>query len=146
MQAGIERDARAALDFLKKRTDLSAASRPRSILIFGRSLGGAAAISLAASAAARDDPAIAGVMVENTFTSITDFVGPLLGMFLRGKIADTWNSYERVGSITQPILFLSGEWRGVHMNEPLSGSADVCDACLCGACVVQAVRMSWCLL
>jgi len=105
-QPGMEKDAKAALEFVKARKDLSASSRPKSIIIFGRSLGGAVAVSLAA--ASRDDPAIAGIIVENTFTSVTDFVGPLLGLFLREKIVDQWNNYAKIPLISHPLLFLSG--------------------------------------
>lgn len=61
---GLQRDADAALAFLRSRSDID----PRQIVVFGRSLGGAVAIDLAAR------HQLFAVIVENTFVCIDEMV------------------------------------------------------------------------
>ena len=69
-EAGLRLDAAAALDHALSRADVD----PRRVGVFGRSLGGAVALALAAS---RPDH-VAAVIVENTFLSIEALVPSLL--------------------------------------------------------------------
>mmetsp|Transcript_27108 Transcript_27108/g.64006 ORF Transcript_27108/g.64006 Transcript_27108/m.64006 type:complete len:333 (-) Transcript_27108:349-1347(-) len=103
-QAGLIMDAEAALDYLLRRRDVV---DPTSIFLFGRSLGGAVAIELAA----RRESAVRAVMVENTFTSIDDLVkhlSPAYSKHVIRAMSNKWNSQQVIPSISRPMLFLSG--------------------------------------
>lgn len=63
---GLQLDVECAVDYVLGRADLNA----QRIVLFGRSLGGA----VAAHAAARRRPQVAGLVLENTFTRIVDLV------------------------------------------------------------------------
>ena len=106
-EAGLQRDAQAALDYLNTRTDLD---RGRLVAI-GRSLGGAVAAALAAA----NPGALRAVVLENTFTSIPDMAGCLLpllarlvgpGAPLNFLVKDTWCTESRVGAIAAPLLLI----------------------------------------
>ncbi|XAR67122.1 hypothetical protein NMG60_11013563 [Bertholletia excelsa] len=79
-QAGITRDAQAALDHLVQRTDIDTSR----IVVFGRSLGGAVG-----SVLTKNNPEkVAALILENTFTSILDMAGvllPFLKWFIGGS-------------------------------------------------------------
>ncbi|KAI5674309.1 hypothetical protein M9H77_14673 [Catharanthus roseus] len=113
-QHGITKDAQAALDHLVQRTDIDTSR----IVVFGRSLGGAVGAVLT-----KNNPdKVAGLILENTFTSILDMAGvllPPLKWFIGGSgskgpkllnflVRSPWNTIDIVGEIKQPILFLSG--------------------------------------
>ncbi|GAU33169.1 hypothetical protein TSUD_206280 [Trifolium subterraneum] len=113
-QHGITKDAQAALDHLSRRSDIDTSR----IIVFGRSLGGAVGAVLT-----RNNPdKVAGLILENTFTSILDMAGvllPFLKYFIGGSgskgpkilnfvVRSPWNTIDVVGEIKQPILFLSG--------------------------------------
>jgi len=105
-EAGLKLDGQAALEFARKHPKLD----PSKIFLFGRSLGGAVAFSLAQYAQQKQIP-VAGVIVENTFTSIPDmvdhlmpFVAPLKGLILKMK----WDSSVIVPNLQCPVLFLAG--------------------------------------
>ena len=68
-EAGLKADAQGAIDHLKQRKDIDTDN----LFVFGRSLGGAVAISLAAA----NEGALRGVLVENTFTCIRGMAGAL---------------------------------------------------------------------
>lgn len=103
-QAGLLLDAQAALDYLlTKRSDVV---DPNKVLLFGRSLGGAVAIALAA----KNESKLRGIIVENTFTSMEDLVShlsPILSRFRR-LMNNKWQSEELITKLRLPILFLSG--------------------------------------
>ena len=63
---GLILDAESVLDYLHDRVDVDSSK----IILFGRSLGGAVAIALAS----RHPQKVAGTIVENTFTSMSDMV------------------------------------------------------------------------
>eukprot|EP00291_Cryptomonas_curvata_P025643 CAMPEP_0172174232 /NCGR_PEP_ID=MMETSP1050-20130122/13534_1 /TAXON_ID=233186 /ORGANISM="Cryptomonas curvata, Strain CCAP979/52" /LENGTH=337 /DNA_ID=CAMNT_0012846153 /DNA_START=97 /DNA_END=1107 /DNA_ORIENTATION=+ len=103
-EAGLMLDAEAALDYLLRRPDVA---DPASIFLFGRSLGGAVAIELAA----RRESAVRGVVVENTFTSIDDLVrhlSPALCRPVLRNLSSKWDTLRVIPQIRRPILFLSG--------------------------------------
>lgn len=113
-EKGFQYDAMAALDFMLSRTDLDHTK----IFVFGSSLGGAVALWLAH----QRPEAIAGVIVENTFTSLADMVLVLLGrviqprpsierslrLFLRVFMTNHWSSIDLIGQVRVPILFMVG--------------------------------------
>ncbi|KAG5898082.1 hypothetical protein JTB14_001786 [Gonioctena quinquepunctata] len=106
-EEGIYMDARASIDYLCTRNDISHSE----IIVFGRSLGGAVAIDLAM----REEYAskIWCLIVENTFTSIPHMAKVLLGwkilqyfplFFYKNKFM----SYQKVQQLRIPTLFVSG--------------------------------------
>lgn len=107
-ERGLQMDAQAAMAYLLAREDYS----PRRTIVMGRSLGGAVAIYVATQY--KND--MAGLIVENTFTSIADMVPralpPLRPFVGEGKpcnwlIRNKWDSITRIRSLQDiPVLFL----------------------------------------
>lgn len=82
------------------------------VVIFGRSLGGAVALSLAALSSR---PPILGVIVENTFTGVADMARklfpalfPLVSFALLGSPWRSIRAVQRKELRTLPMLFLCG--------------------------------------
>lgn len=119
-EAGLKLDGQAALQWAQKHPKLD----PAKLFLFGRSLGGAVAFATAAHAQQSDahqsnspppsppPPPVAGLIVENTFTSIPamvdqilPWVAPFKGLILRMK----WDSLEIAPTLTTtPVLYLAG--------------------------------------
>jgi abhydrolase domain-containing protein 13 len=104
-EIGLKMDAEAALMYLHSRNDIHS----KKIIAFGRSLGGAVAINLAASYPEH----VSAVIVENTFTSILDMIDCLFPLLSHFKFLsfNVWNSLATIQYFpsTLPTLFLSGE-------------------------------------
>jgi fermentation-respiration switch protein FrsA (DUF1100 family) len=93
-------DARAARDELARRENIS----PRDIVLFGRSLGGAVAIDLAAEDGAR------GLVVESTFTSLRDVASQHYPATLVNLLVpQTLNSLGKIGRYDGPLLISHGD-------------------------------------
>lgn len=88
-------DSRAAYDWLLSEKGVE----PSRLFLFGRSLGGAAAIDLAVQAEC------AGLIVESSFTSITD-MGRLMYPFvpISALLRHRFESLEKIGRVGCPIL------------------------------------------
>ncbi|WIA21964.1 hypothetical protein OEZ85_004325 [Tetradesmus obliquus] len=108
-QRGLQLDAQAALEHLLGRDDV-----PRSsIVVFGRSLGGAVAIHLAAE----NQDKIKALIVENTFMSVEDMVSQVLpplgavigtGKPLNCLVTNKWRNLAEIERITQlPLLLMA---------------------------------------
>jgi fermentation-respiration switch protein FrsA (DUF1100 family) len=98
-EAGVYADARTGLDYLR-------ASRGfplRRIVVFGRSLGGAVAVDLAA------DRPLAGLILESTFTSIADVARKATGIPLGALIGRRFPAEETIRRVRCPILFFHGD-------------------------------------
>jgi pimeloyl-ACP methyl ester carboxylesterase len=83
---------------------------PSKIFLFGRSLGGAVAFDLAYYAQ-QHELSLAGVMVENTFLSISAMVDKLMPFLIPIKplvLRLNWDSTKLVPHLRLPILFLAG--------------------------------------
>jgi len=118
-EEGLIADARTVLDYLKTlgkegKIDYS------KVILCGRSLGGAVVVQLAAELCRNEkktgEPAgIAGVIVENSFTSIEDMADSmfpflkLLGSVKRSLMRLKWRSIDVIHEITLPLLFLSAD-------------------------------------
>lgn len=105
-EVGLQRDAIAALDFVRNHPQLDS----NKIFLFGRSLGGAVAVQLAKYAQEQHIP-LAGLMLENTFLSIGDMVDhllPYLGLFKTLVLRMQWKSKSVVPTLQVPILYLAG--------------------------------------
>ena len=104
-EKGFYQDAEAAFDLALER----ALREKLKLVVFGRSLGGAAGVYLAAEhPPARES--LAGLILESTFTSLADmadlhFPLPLAGKTVRGKL----DSLSRIGRIKAPLLILHGD-------------------------------------
>ena len=118
-ESGLYLDAYAALKFLYGRTDICTSK----IVLFGRSLGGAVIIGVAyllMTSSKFQNFKPAGLIIENTFTSIPDISRHLCGgqrdsCFARIiRLVPSWfyknkyDSYQKVSKITLPTLFISG--------------------------------------
>jgi fermentation-respiration switch protein FrsA (DUF1100 family) len=97
---GLARDARAALGYLKTRTDID----PARIVFFGESLGAAVALRLST-----ETPPFA-LVLRSPFTSLTD-IGRHHYAFLpvRWLLRDRYPSLERVASVSSPTLVIAGD-------------------------------------
>lgn len=83
----------------------------RKVILYGRSLGGAVAVQFAAQLA--NDKRIAGVIIENTFTSIANMLGsvfPFLNFGLVKKfcLRLKWETEKWIEHLQTPILLISG--------------------------------------
>lgn len=104
---GLYEDARASLQYLFSRSDID----PNNIIVFGRSLGGAVAVHLASTSLGRSH--LAGVILENTFTSLPAVGKKIFQLPCIDRIPDCcllnrYNSLEKVRTFTLPVLFISG--------------------------------------
>ena len=83
--------------------------------MLGRSLGGAVALNLISNLDQEKQKVYKGVIIENTFTSISEMVDPLVPMFkafptiknLMLKIK--WDSMQCVQNMKTPVLFITGD-------------------------------------
>uniref|UniRef100_A0A182Q4R6 Serine aminopeptidase S33 domain-containing protein n=1 Tax=Anopheles farauti TaxID=69004 RepID=A0A182Q4R6_9DIPT len=105
-EKGFFADARSVLDHLFSRHDLDHGQ----IVVFGRSLGGAVTIDLAADAVYGSK--LMGVIVENTFTSIPDMAVELIHPAVRYLpmllYRNQYLSVDKIQFVSAPILFVSG--------------------------------------
>jgi len=100
-------DGQNAIDYIESREDLRG-----DVILYGRSLGGAVVIDLAARA---ENENIKAVMVENTFSSIPNmgcqlfpFLAPIIKRLPEFAIKNKFYSIFKVQQIGHPILFVSG--------------------------------------
>ncbi len=97
-EAGVYLDARAAFAHLVEARGY-ASDR---IVVFGRSVGGAVAVDLV------QDLAVAGVILESTFTSVADMAAslmPIAAPFVRGRL----DSRSKIARLRAPVLFFHGD-------------------------------------
>jgi pimeloyl-ACP methyl ester carboxylesterase len=105
-EAGLKLDAQAALRFIAKHPKID----PSKIFIFGRSLGGSVVFHLAQYAQQNNIP-LAGVIVENTFLSISSMVDhlmPYVAPFKPLVLRLDWNSEKIVHHLEMPVLYIGG--------------------------------------
>jgi pimeloyl-ACP methyl ester carboxylesterase len=109
-EEGLKLDAEAVLKYAHDANNNMSNVNTKKIFVFGRSLGGAVAFHLAKYAQVNKYP-LAGVLVENTFVSISTmvdhlmpWVAPLKSLVLRIG----WNSGEIAPTIHIPTMFLAG--------------------------------------
>lgn len=105
-EAGLKLDAQAALNYVRTLKGID----PHKIFLFGRSLGGSVAFHVAEYAEKNGIP-LAGVIVENTYTSISEMVDHLMPYLTPVKflvLRISWDSAKIVPTLSMPILFLAG--------------------------------------
>lgn len=101
-------DVLAAFDELKRRQP-----DPARRFVYGHSLGGALAIRLAATndGSAGDGDALAGVIVESSFTSIADMAAGTRWGWLPGVrwlVTQRFDSIGRIDAVDEPLLLIHG--------------------------------------
>jgi pimeloyl-ACP methyl ester carboxylesterase len=97
-------DADAIAKFITDHQDI----KKDSVFLVGRSLGGAVSLYTAV----KYPYLFKGVVVENSFTSISDMVDELFffAKYFKGLILNNfWTSIDLVGRIRNPILFITGD-------------------------------------
>jgi len=111
-EVGLKLDAEAALNFIASRSEID----PGSIFCFGRSLGGAVAFHLALYAEKKTlrngQSLLAGLIVENTFLSISKMVDTLLPFLTPFKyfvLRIGWDSEKIAPRVSLPVLYLAGD-------------------------------------
>ena len=92
-EGNVYKDTAAFLDFLKTTQGIDESR----VVLMGRSLGGGAAVDLARKRA------VAGLIVESSFTSIYSLVLPI--PFVPG---DKFRNAVKISSVEAPILFIHG--------------------------------------
>jgi fermentation-respiration switch protein FrsA (DUF1100 family) len=93
---GIYMDSRAAWDYLTAERGLLA----QQVVIFGKSLGGVAAIDLATRVRA------AGLIVQSSFTSAKEMAARLLPFLPAGLLRTKMDSISKIGRVACPKLFI----------------------------------------
>ena len=105
-ERGLKLDSEAALRFIRSHDLIDS----NNIFVFGRSLGGAVAFHLARYAEQSGIP-LAGIIVENTFLSISKMVDQLMPFLTPIKplvLTLDWNSGSIAPHIQMPVLYLAG--------------------------------------
>lgn len=98
-ERGVYADARAALAHLQGERGFP----PERIVVFGRSLGGAVAVELAAGRP------LAGLILESTFTSVSDMARDVIGISLGPLVGRRFASEEKIRRVQCPLLFFHGD-------------------------------------
>jgi fermentation-respiration switch protein FrsA (DUF1100 family) len=104
---GIILDASAAMQWISESAKAGKLDASK-VFLFGQSLGGAVAIQTAVY----HPHAIAGVILENTFTSISDLVDrlmPFVAPFKKYLLRLKWESINYIADIKVPIFFIAGQ-------------------------------------
>jgi len=103
-EAGLNLDGDAVIQYALSHHKLQGSP----IVCFGRSLGGSVAVSLAAAWPAE----VRAVVLENTYTSISDMVDrlmPILSPLKSYLLNIKWESDKKIKLLSQPIFFISGD-------------------------------------
>ncbi|RJX35530.1 MAG: alpha/beta hydrolase [Desulfarculus sp.] len=99
-EAGMYQDAEAAFDWAQQK----AAGQGGRVVVFGRSLGGVAAVYLATVRSP------AGLILESTFTNLGDMARSFLPLpGLGGWLGKRFNSLGRAPQVRAPVLVLHGD-------------------------------------
>jgi pimeloyl-ACP methyl ester carboxylesterase len=106
-EKGLKLDAEAALNFIAAHPQID----PQRLFCFGRSLGGAVAFHLAKYSQVHRKP-LAGIIVENTFLSISSMVDqlmPLVAPFKFLILRMDWGNEKVAPAVKAPVLYLAGD-------------------------------------
>lgn len=106
-EQGIKLDSEAALEFIMSHKDID----EQRIFCFGRSLGGAVAFHLAGYAEKSNIP-LAGIVLENTFLSISKMVDAIMPVVAPLKflvLCMDWGNERIAPKVKTPVLYLAGD-------------------------------------
>jgi pimeloyl-ACP methyl ester carboxylesterase len=98
-EPGVYADARAGLAHLGDAIGIP----ERRTVVFGRSLGGAVAVDLV------QDRAIAGLILESTFPSLSAMTASLFGASLASLTPTRFDSESKIERLQVPLLFFHGD-------------------------------------
>jgi uncharacterized protein len=99
-EKGLYLDSEAAHDAARKYAD----QNKLKLIIFGRSLGGVAAVHLASGRACD------GLILESTFTNFDAMAAEHFPVpFLKNQLGNKFNSLGKIGMVSAPILFFHGD-------------------------------------
>ncbi len=98
-EAGAYADSRAGWSHLVEERGFP----PQRVVVFGRSLGGAIAVDLAA------EREVAGVILESTFSSAADVAAGIFGPPSRWLTSDRFDSERKIPALRAPLLFFHGD-------------------------------------
>ncbi len=98
-ESGLYEDARAGLAYLIESRGIP----EEHIVVFGRSLGGAVAVAVA------QHRRLAGVILESTFSSLSDAAGLVMGSAGRWVAKGRFDSVQRIRNQRSPLLFFHGD-------------------------------------
>ena len=103
-EAALEETARAAWQEARRTHE------PDQIVLYGKSLGGFAVLSLASELGVSGGEQPRGAVVESSFSSVLELAGELypwlpVGLFLKNRMA----SVDRAPEVTMPVLLLHGD-------------------------------------
>ncbi|MCJ1263294.1 hypothetical protein MMC22_003164 [Lobaria immixta] len=124
-EEGLMIDAQTALDYIRQQKE----TRGGKIIIYGQSLGGAVAIQLVAKN--QDAGDVAGLIVENTFTTMRKLIPSVFppAKYLARLCNQYWPSEDILPQITSiPILFISGLKDEIIPPSHMQQLYDVCRA------------------
>ncbi|KAH8731390.1 Alpha/Beta hydrolase protein [Phaeosphaeriaceae sp. PMI808] len=124
-EKGLTIDAQTGLDYIRQRQEL----RNTRIVVYGQSIGGAVAVGLVARNQKHGD--IAGLMLENTFTSLKKLIPSAFppARFLAPLCHQIWPTEATLPQITSvPVLFLSGLQDEIIPPSHMSRLFQVCKA------------------
>jgi len=106
-ESGLVMDAEAGVEYVLAQSGVDASK----VFVFGRSLGGAVALSFAAHSKLK----VAAVIVENTFTSVADMRNLLFPIaqtffFIFFLVRESWSNSKHVTQLSpsQSVLFICG--------------------------------------
>ncbi len=98
-ESGLYADARAGMQYLLTERSIS----ENRIIVFGRSLGGAVAVDVA------QDRDLAGVILESSFSSLSDAAASLVGLPIGWLASGLYDSISKIGRVRAPLLFFHGD-------------------------------------
>jgi fermentation-respiration switch protein FrsA (DUF1100 family) len=98
-EAGVYADARAGLAHLVETRGIPEGR----VVLFGRSVGGAVAVDLA------QDRALAGVILESTFTSLSEMARRVAGPLARIFVRSGFDVAGKISRVRAPLLFFHGD-------------------------------------
>jgi fermentation-respiration switch protein FrsA (DUF1100 family) len=98
-EAGVYADARAGLRHLALERGLE----EERVVLFGSSLGGAVAVDLA------QDRNLAGVVLESTWSSLSDTAAKVFGPIARPLTRGRFDSLGKIPRLRSPLLFFHGD-------------------------------------
>jgi fermentation-respiration switch protein FrsA (DUF1100 family) len=98
-EAGLYADARGALAYLRRRSDVDS----KRIVYFGQSLGSAVAVDLATNEPPR------GLILETPFTSVREMATRMLPGPLTAIVPSMFDNLMKIPSIGAPKLFIHGD-------------------------------------
>jgi fermentation-respiration switch protein FrsA (DUF1100 family) len=113
-EPGLIEDARTAYEWIMERGEQGLLD-PSKVFIFGRSLGGAVAVHIADLLKSdKHGDGLRGLILENTFTSISDIIDILFPWLAWSFIKKTfvrlkWDTISKVKTLDLPMLLLAGD-------------------------------------